>query len=105
MIQPPQRSTRTDTLFPYTTLCLSDRNAIAIPETAAMPGREAQPPLRNLGRTRQCARDIGAQHRLRRVIVHEAARIDAADAAAIGQADVPYPARFVRGRQDRKSVV
>src|SRR3546814_12996810 len=77
---------------------------MALPETRSVPGREAQPPRRHLGRTRQDARDIGAQHSLRRVIVHEAARLDAADAAALGLAHVPYPARIVRGRHGLRPV-
>ena len=70
-----------------------------------MAGREAQPPCRNVGGTRQDARDIGAQFGLRRIIVDKPAGIDAADAAAARQADVPNPARGVRGsdglRRDR----
>jgi hypothetical protein len=44
--------------------------------------------------------DIVAQHRLGTIVAHVIARIDAADAARAGEADVPGPAGFVR-RRDR----
>src|SRR3546814_5077283 len=51
--------------------------------------------VRRIGQ-RRC--DIRAQPCLRRLIVQKAAGIDAADAAAFGQADIPDPPGGVRGR-------
>src|SRR3546814_5735655 len=43
MIRRPPRSTRTDTLFPYTTLCRSQRRPVGRPYRGARPGDWAAP--------------------------------------------------------------
>src|SRR3546814_9256684 len=47
MIRRPPRSTRTDTLFPYTTLFRSPRPALAAPGRGAGLGRRRPRPLRH----------------------------------------------------------
>src|SRR3546814_10791003 len=61
MIRRPPRSTRTDTLFPYTTLF---RSAIGVGKPDGL-GPLAQEVLRLAGRrqSREVALDVGAEHR------------------------------------------
>src|SRR3546814_5493657 len=75
MIRRPPRSTRTDTLFPYTTLFRSDdaeghaggdqRQGLlaAAAEHEGVATLETQHPLAGLGQAHQALRDVGLQRR------------------------------------------
>src|SRR3546814_4385734 len=73
MIRRPPRSTRTDTRFPYTTLC---RSRLELPGVA-----QAHFPVRAPGRRQLLARDDATQQfAIDRVIVEHEAAVDAARA-------------------------
>src|SRR3546814_13636318 len=59
MVRPPPRSTRTDTLFPYTTLFLSLRGLPGGPVRAILPGSQQPGGLGGNGRASQ--RGAGAR--------------------------------------------
>src|SRR3546814_9795729 len=94
MMRRPPRSTRTDTLFPYTTLFRSqaDGDAVAIPLVSARPGGEAQ----DIGLGQRLAFDIAEHPVQRRVLVEIAAAIDDAVAGAMLQGNAPLPPRILR---------
>src|SRR3546814_15350089 len=94
MMRRPPRSTRTDTLFPYTTLFRSqaDGDAVAIPLVSARPGGEAQ----DIGPGQRLAFDIAEHPVQRRVLVEIAAAIDDAVAGAMLQGNAPLPPPLIR---------
>src|SRR3546814_20149206 len=88
IIRRPPRSTRTDTLFPYTTLFRSAASAGKLHLGAGLPARadpaEARSPLRSVGNGEKWTRQtsVAPEYRFRRV----KSRIDCAGGSSPGSA-------------------
>src|SRR3546814_20075226 len=111
MIRRPPRSTRTDTLFPYTTLFRSHRTGRAASDAAAAPGRAGIPGVapapasgtRRFPRHRPRGRALGWRGLAIRVLPGQAAAGAGARFAGPGAARAPRPpqaAALVRRGRD-----
>src|SRR3546814_11529359 len=101
MIRQPPRSTRTDTLFPYSTLCRSGADAVARRHGACIGNIAADAAVAAENRARR-NRDIAAEHRRRTAIAGRRASDDQRAAVDDGVAD-EAAAAVAHDQGDRKS--
>src|SRR3546814_16726171 len=104
MIRRPPRSTRTDTLFPYTTLFRSHRSAEDVRHAVkGIIAHESQRAVALLVE-HAIAREVAEEVIIVRTIEDEAPVVDdIADKAALGPARAEFESAVAFGPQDRKS--
>src|SRR3546814_15431909 len=93
MIRRPPRSTRTDTLFPYTTLFRSD-DADAIAARLREAGIDAE--------VRPFFDDMGARLRAAHLVITRAGATTAADLLAIGRPAIFVPIQHGGSREEQR---